>query len=75
MVETEMSLQSDIILSKSLSAYSKIETKEDCYIDPKDIKLGIYSKESVEEENNNKIDSEQLLPISIEEGHNFFLKD
>jgi hypothetical protein len=74
MVETEMSLQSDIILSKSLSTYSKIETKEDCYIDPKDIKLGVYSKESIEEENNNKIDSEQLLPISIEEGHNFFFK-
>ena len=47
MVETEMSMQSDLILSNSYTKpsdnYSKIETKEEeCYIDPKDIQLGIY---------------------------------
>ena len=75
MVETEMSIQRDI-KSVSTSNYSKIETKEnDCFIDPQDIKLGIYSKNIDEDdENNNIIKSNQLLPISIEEKKNYFYK-
>ena len=71
MVETEMSVQPSIIESN----YSKIETNEDNYIDPKDIKLGIYSKElNEEEENKFSVNSGQLLPISIEQSHNYFYK-
>ena len=79
MVETEMSMQSDLILSNSFSKpsdnYSKIETKEEYYIDPNDIQLGIYSKES--NKNNNiiyPVNSDQLLPISIEKNQKYFFK-
>ena len=75
-----MSMQSNLILSNSISrfsgSYSKIETKEDeCYIDPKDIQLGIYSKE--EDKTNNTIfpvNSDQLIPISIDNKQNYFYK-
>ena len=73
MFETEMSIQSDLNISKSKSSYSKIETKEDCYIDPKDIKLGIYSKEP-NDEDDNIVNSDQLLPIKIEQSHDFIFK-
>ena len=74
MFETEMSIQTDyIISSKSKSSYSKIETNEDCFIDPKDIKLGIYSK-GPNDEDNNIVNSEQLLPITIEQSHDFIFK-
>ena len=74
MVETEMSIQSEAVLSNTTSSYSKIETKEeDCYIDPKDIRLGIYSKD-LNENNNHIINSDQLLPISIEQTHEFCFK-
>ena len=70
-----MSIQSNLELSQSSSNYSKIETKEDYYIDPKDIKLGIYSKELNEnEQKTNSVNSEQLLPISIEQNQSFFYK-
>ena len=75
MVETEMSIQSNLVLSQSSSSYSKIETKEDYYIDPKDIKLGIYSKDlNEDEQKTNSVNSEQLLPISIEQNQSFFYK-
>ena len=75
MVETEMSnIQSDKASSNTTSSYSKIETNENCYIDPKDIKLGIYTKDLNEEEPTNIIDSAQLLPISIEQSKTFFYK-
>ena len=61
-------------ISKSTTSYSKIGTKEDCYIDPKDIKLGIYSKELNQEDNNYFVNSDQLLPISIEKSHKYFYK-
>ena len=74
MVETEMSIQRNKELS-STSSYSKIDTKdEDYFIDPQDINLGVYSKNINNEENNNIINSAQLLPISIEEKKNFFYK-
>ena len=75
MVETEMSIQSD--LSKMSSNYSKIGTDEDCFIDPKDIKLGIYTKEKDDPNyynNNNNSASDHLIPIAIEKGHNYFYK-
>ena len=75
MVETEISIQSEKKMSNNTSSYSKIETNEDCYIDPKDIKLGIYTKDiNEEEERTNEIPSAQLLPISIEEKKTFFYK-
>ena len=73
MFETEMSIQSDMNISKSKSSYSKIETKEDCIIDPKDIKLGIYSKEP-KDESDNIVNSDQLLPIKIEQSHDFIFQ-
>jgi len=72
MVETEMSVQSGLIVTSSNSSYTKIETKENYYIDPKDIKLGIYSKE-LDEENKN-YSANQLLPISIEQNKKYFYK-
>ena len=75
MVETEMSIQSEKNLINAKSSYSKIETNDNCYIDPKDIKLGIYTKDLNEEtEQTNDIPSAQLLPISIEEKKSFFFK-
>ena len=75
MVETEMSnIQSDKTQSNTTSSYSKIETNENCYIDPKDIKLGIYTKDLNEEEPTNITDSAQLIPISIEQSKTFFYK-
>ena len=74
MVETEMSIQSDKSLTKTASNYSKIETQDDCYIDPKDIKLGIYTKDLNEEEPSNIISDAKLLPIAIEERKTFFYK-
>jgi hypothetical protein len=74
-METEMTFQSnEKAISKSTTSYSKIGTKEDCYIDPKDIKLGIYSKELNQEDNNYFVNSDQLLPISIEKSHKYFYK-
>ena len=75
-----MSMQSNLILSNSISrssgSYSKIETKEDeYYIDPKDIRLGINSKE--ENKTNNTIfpvNSDKLIPISIDNKQNYFYK-
>ena len=74
MVETEMSIQSEKSLTKTASSYSKIETQDDCYIDPKDIKLGIYTKDLNEEEPSNTISNSKLLPIAIEERKTFFFK-
>ena len=75
MVETEMSVQSGLIVTSSNSSYTKIETKENYYIDPKDIKLGIYSKDlNEDEQKTNSVNSEQLLPISIEQNQSFFYK-
>ena len=73
-METEMAIQSDEIKISKSTSYSKIGTKEDGYIDPKDIKLGIYTKEINEEDNNNIMNSDQLLPISIEQSHTYFYK-
>ena len=73
MFETEMSIQSDLQISKSNSIYSKIETNEDYFIDPKEIKLGIYSKEQ-KDEFENIANSDQLLPITIEQSHDFIFK-
>ena len=80
MVETEMSMQSDLILSNSYTKpsdnYSKVETKEEeCYIDPKDIQLGMYSKD-VDKTNDiiYPVNSDQLLPISIEKQQNYLYK-
>ena len=73
MVETEMSVQSSQIMTGSNSNYSKIETNENYYIDPKDIKLGVYSKDLDEQENNYQ-DNAELLPISIEQNKNYFFK-
>ena len=68
MVETEMSIRPN-------SSYSKIETNENYQIDPKDIKLGIYTKDLLEDEQNNISNSEgSLLPISIEQSQTFFYK-
>ena len=75
MVETEMSIQSEKNMINTASSYSKIETNENCYIDPKDIKLGIYTKDlNEEEEQTNDKTSAQLLPISIEEKKSYFFK-
>ena len=75
MVETEMSIQSEKDLTKATSSYSKIETNENCYIDPKDIKLGIYTKDLNDDDDPSKdITSAQLLPISIEEKKTYFYK-
>ena len=75
MVETEMSIQSEKILTNATSSYSKIETNENCYIDPKDIKLGIYTKDLNDDDDPSKeIPSAQLLPISIEKTKSFFYK-
>ena len=75
MVETEMSIRSDKIHENARSSYSKIETNENCYIDPKDIKLGVYTKDiNDDEEKNNDIPSSQLLPISIENRKSYFFK-
>ena len=75
MVETEMSIRSDKIAENARSSYSKIETNENCYIDPKDIKLGVYTKDiNDDEEKNNDIPSSQLLPISIEKRKSYFFK-
>ena len=75
MVETEMSIQSEKNMINTASSYSKIETNENCYIDPKDIKLGIYTKDlNEEEEQTNDKTSSQLLPISIEEKKSYFFK-
>ena len=74
MVETEMSIRSDKIHENARSSYSKIETNENCYIDPKDIKLGIYTKDLNEEEPSNIISTAKLLPIAIEERKTFFYK-
>ena len=72
MVETEMSIQSEKILTNATSSYSKIETNENCYIDPKDIKLGIYTKDLNDDDDPSKeIPSAQLLPISIEQRKTF----
>ena len=67
-----MSIQSEKSLTKTASSYSKIETQDDCYIDPKDIKLGIYTKDLNEEEPSNTISNAKLLPIAIEERKTFF---
>ena len=62
-----MSIRSEKIPENARSSYSKIETNENCYIDPKDIKLGVYTKDiNDDEDKNNDIPSSQLLPISIE---------
>jgi len=75
MVETEMSIQSEKNLTNATSSYSKIETNENCYIDPKDIKLGIYTKDLNDDDDPSKeIPSAQLLPISIEQKKTFFYK-
>ena len=75
MVETEMSIQSKKNLTNATSSYSKIETNENCYIDPKDIKLGIYTKDLNDDDDPSKeIPSAQLLPISIEQKKTFFYK-
>ena len=82
MVETEMSMniKTNLIISNTCNKpsdnYSKVETKEkDYYIDPKDIQLGIYSKNKNESDNSNDpINSDQLLPISIEKSQYFFYK-
>ena len=74
MVETEMSIQSEKDLTKATSSYSKIETNENCYIDPKDIKLGIYTKDINDEPESSEINPQLLLPISIEERRNYFYK-
>ena len=71
MVETEMSLSTSYNLSNSISSYSKIETQENYLIDPKDITLGIYSKD---QKDINISTSDQLLPISIEEKKSYFYK-
>ena len=75
MVETEMSIRSEKIPENARSNYSKIETNENCYIDPKDIKLGVYTKDiNDDEDKNNDIPSSQLLPISIEKTKSYFFK-
>ena len=75
MVETEMSIRSEKIPENARSSYSKIETNENCYIDPKDIKLGVYTKDiNDDEDKNNDIPSGQLLPISIEKTKSYFFK-
>ena len=74
MVETEMSVQFSSIKTNSNSSYSKIETKDNYYIDPKDIKLGMYSKELNQEEKNDSIDADKLLPISIEQSRKYCYK-
>ena len=74
MVETEMSIQTEKTASNTTSSYSKIETSDNCYIDPKDIKLGIYTKDLNEEEPSNIISTAQLLPISIEQKKSYFYK-
>ena len=71
MVETEMSIQSEKNLTNATSSYSKIETNENCYIDPKDIKLGIYTKDLNDDDTSKEIPSAQLLPISIEQKKTF----
>ena len=79
MVETEMSLQSDFMLSnpysKTVSSnYIKVDTKdEDLYIDPKDIKLGKYSNDQ-NQNTTYPVNSNSLLPISIDQKQNYFYK-
>jgi len=76
MVETEMSLQSDFTNSKSvLSSYSKVNTQDDEYsIDPKDIQLGIYTKNKNQINNSILESSEQSIPITIDQKQNYFYK-
>ena len=73
-----MSFQSDIINSKSeLSSYSKVNTQDDEYsIDPKDIQLGIYTKDKDKNQINNTIldNSDQSIPITIDQKQNYFYK-
>ena len=79
MVETEMSMQSDFILSSpysksSSSNYLKEETKdENLFIDPDDIQIGKYSN-SPNQNKNYPINSNLLLPISIDQKQNYFYK-
>lgn len=74
-----MTMQSDLISSNSItnpsSNYAKVEENEEYYIDPKDIQLGINPKESNKSKNNNyPVNSDQLLPISIDQKQNYFYK-
>ena len=71
-----MSFQSDIINSKSeLSSYSKVNTQDDEYsIDPKDIQLGIYTKNKNQINNSILESSEQSIPITIDQKQNYFYK-
>ena len=71
-----MSLQSDFTNSKSvLSSYSKVNTQDDEYsIDPKDIQLGIYTKNKNQINNSILESSEQSIPITIDQKQNYFYK-
>jgi hypothetical protein len=76
MVETEMSLQSDFTNSKpALSSYSQVGTQEEeNSIDPKDIQLGKYTKDNNEINNTILENSDQSIPITIDQKQNYFYK-
>ena len=71
-----MSLQTDFTNSKSvLSSYSKVNTQDDEYsIDPKDIQLGIYTKNKNQINNSILENSDQSIPITIDQKQNYFYK-
>ena len=71
-----MSVQSDFTNSKSeLSSYSKVNTQDDEYtIDPKDIQLGIYTKDKNQINNTILENSDQSIPITIDQKQNYFYK-
>ena len=79
-METEMSLQSDK-KSKSSSSYSKVETKDEeeeeedeFYIDPKEIQLGDPKEQNKSKNAKYPVNSDQLLPILIDQRQNYFYK-
>ena len=82
MIGTELSAQSDYLDDNNnsskfkspffLSDYSKVETKEEPYIDPNDVKLEVYNKEI--KKKTKPVNSDMLIPISIEQPKSFFYK-
>ena len=81
MIGTELSAQSDYFDDNDssklqnpsfISDYSKVETKEESYIDPKDVKLNTYNKEI--KKKTKPVNSDMLIPISIEQPKSFFYK-
>lgn len=81
MIGTELREQSEYFSENKnkqppsfISDYSKVETKEESLIDPKDIKLEIYSKEIRKNVKVKPVNSDQLIPISIDKPKTYFYK-